>query len=497
MISPTMRSRIAAALLAAPLILATLAPVAIAQTAAPAPAAATTAPAPAAAAPAATPAAAPAPAAPATPAPAKPPAYNSGDTAWMLTSTALVLMMTIPGLALFYAGMVRKKNILATLMQSFAITCLISIVWTVIGYSEAFTGGTGATAQYIGDMSRFMLHGMESLVSMGDDAAFTMAPGPSQVVETIPESVFMMFQMTFAIITPALIAGAFADRMKFSAMCVFMVLWSILVYSPIAHWVWAPTGWLATKGTLDFAGGTVVHINAGIAGLMACLVMGKREGYGTENMSPHNLTYAVIGASLLWVGWFGFNAGSANAANGRAGMAFAVTHIATAAAALGWMFAEWISHGKPSVLGIISGAVAGLVAITPASGFVLPGGAIVIGVAAGVICFLAATKLKSFLGYDDSLDTFGVHGIGGIVGALLTGWFSYGPLSATTALPGGSPGSLAQVWIQAQAVGVTLIYSGVVSLILLLAINATIGLRVTKEEEIEGLDISLHGETIG
>ena len=497
MISPTMRSRIAAALLAAPLILATLAPVAIAQTAAPAPAAATTAPAPAAAAPAATPAAAPAPAAPATPAPAKPPAYNSGDTAWMLTSTALVLMMTIPGLALFYAGMVRKKNILATLMQSFAITCLISIVWTVIGYSEAFTGGTGATAQYIGDMSRFMLHGMESLVSMGDDAAFTMAPGPSQVVETIPESVFMMFQMTFAIITPALIAGAFADRMKFSAMCVFMVLWSILVYSPIAHWVWAPTGWLATKGTLDFAGGTVVHINAGIAGLMACVVMGKRQGYGTENMSPYNLTYAVIGASLLWVGWFGFNAGSANAANGRAGMAFAVTHIATAAAALGWMFAEWISHGKPSVLGIISGAVAGLVAITPASGFVLPGGAIVIGVAAGVICFLAATKLKSFLGYDDSLDTFGVHGIGGIVGALLTGWFSYGPLSATTATPGGSPGSLAQVWIQAQAVGVTLIYSGVVSLILLLAINATIGLRVTKEEEIEGLDISLHGETIG
>jgi len=488
MIFTPLRSRIAAAMLAAPLLLATLSPVALAQTA-PAPAATT--------APAVTPPPAAATATPATPAPAKPPAYNSGDTAWMLTSTALVLMMTIPGLALFYAGMVRKKNILATLMQSFAITCLISIVWTVIGYSEAFTGGTGATAQYIGDMSRFMLHGMESLVSMGDDAAFTMAPGPSQVVETIPESVFMMFQMTFAIITPALIAGAFADRMKFSAMCVFMVLWSILVYSPIAHWVWAPTGWLAAKGTLDFAGGTVVHINAGIAGLMACVVMGKRQGYGTENMSPYNLTYAVIGASLLWVGWFGFNAGSANAANGRAGMAFAVTHIATAAAALGWMFAEWISHGKPSVLGIISGAVAGLVAITPASGFVLPGGAIVIGVAAGVICFLAATKLKSFLGYDDSLDTFGVHGIGGIVGALLTGWFSYGPLSATTATPGGSPGSLAQVWIQAQAVGVTLIYSGVVSLILLLAINATIGLRVTKEEEIEGLDISLHGETIG
>jgi Amt family ammonium transporter len=449
-------------------------------------------PAPAAAAPAATPAAA-----PAAPAPAKPPAYNSGDTAWMLTSTALVLMMTIPGLALFYAGMVRKKNILATVMQSFAITCLISLVWTVIGYSEAFTGGTGALAPYIGDMSRVMLHGMEALISNGDDAAFTLAPGPSQVVQTIPESVYMMFQMTFAIITPALIAGAFADRMKFSAMCIFMVLWSILVYSPIAHWVWAPTGWLAGRGTLDFAGGTVVHINAGIAGLMACLVMGKRVGYGHDNMSPYNLTYAVIGASLLWVGWFGFNAGSANAANGRAGMAFAVTHIATAAAALAWMFAEWAMHGKPSVLGIISGAVAGLVAITPASGFVLPGGAIAIGIAAGVICFFAATTLKKAIGYDDSLDTFGVHGIGGIVGALLTGWFSYGPLSATTATPGGSPGSIAQVIIQAEAVGVTLIYSGVVSLILLVLINVTIGLRVTTEQEIEGLDTSLHGESLG
>jgi Amt family ammonium transporter len=276
-----------------------------------------------------------------------------------------------------------------------------------------------------------------------------------------------------------------------------MVLWSILVYSPIAHWVWAPTGWLANRGTLDFAGGTVVHINAGIAGLMACLVMGKRVGYGHDNMSPYNLTYAVIGASLLWVGWFGFNAGSANAANGRAGMAFAVTHIATAAAALAWMFAEWITHGKPSVLGIISGAVAGLVAITPASGFVLPGGAIAIGIAAGVICFFAATSLKKLIGYDDSLDTFGVHGIGGIVGALLTGWFSYGPLSATAASPGGSPGGIGQVIIQAEAVGVTLVYSGVVSLILLVLINVTIGLRVTTEQEIEGLDTSLHGESMG
>jgi ammonium transporter, Amt family len=477
---------------------------AVAQTPAPgttppaaaAPAAAPPAATPPAAAPATPPAAAPAAATPA--AAPKPPACNSGDTAWMLTSTALVLMMTIPGLALFYAGMVRKKNILATLMQSFAITCLVSLVWTIIGYSEAFTGGTGSTAPYIGDMSRLMLHGIESFISNGDDAAMVLAPGtPGAVTETIPESVFMMFQMTFAIITPALIAGAFADRMKFSAMCVFMVLWSILVYSPIAHWVWAPTGWLSQRGTLDFAGGTVVHINAGIAGLMACLVMGKRHGYGTENMSPYNLTYAVIGASLLWVGWFGFNAGSANAANGRAGMAFAVTHIATASAALGWMFAEWITHGKPSVLGIISGAVAGLVAITPASGFVLPGGAIAIGVAAGVICFFAATTMKKAIGYDDSLDTFGVHGIGGIVGALLTGWFSYGPLSATAASPGGSPGGISQVIIQAEAVAVTLIYSGLVSLILLVLINVTIGLRVTPEEEVEGLDITQHGEAMG
>jgi Amt family ammonium transporter len=492
---PNLRKPLSVLAVALPLLFAVAAVAQPAPAPTPAPATTTAAPAPAATPPAAAPAAAPAPAPAAAP---KPPAYNSGDTAWMLTSTALVLMMTIPGLALFYAGMVRKKNILATLMQSFAITCLVSLVWTIIGYSEAFTAGTGATAPYIGDLSRFMLNGMEHFISMGDDAAMVLAPGtPGAITETIPESVFMMFQMTFAIITPALIAGAFADRMKFSAMCIFMVLWSMLVYSPIAHWVWSPTGWLNAKGTLDFAGGTVVHINAGIAGLMACLVMGKRIGYGTENMSPYNLTYAVIGASLLWVGWFGFNAGSANAANGRAGMAFAVTHIATASAALGWMFVEWITHGKPSVLGIISGAVAGLVAITPASGFVLPGGAICIGIAAGVICFFAATRLKALLGYDDSLDTFGVHGIGGIIGALLTGWFSYGPLSATAASPNGSPGGLGQVWIQAQAVAVTLIYSGVVSLALLLLINATIGLRVSAEEEVEGLDITQHGEAMG
>ena len=424
-----------------------------------------------------------------------PPKFDSGDTSWMLTSTALVLMMTIPGLALFYAGMVRKKNILATLMQAFAITCLVTIVWTVIGYSLAFTGGTGASAPYIGDMSRFMLHGMET----NFNSAFVLAPnaGSAAVTETIPESVFMMFQMTFAIITPALIAGAFADRMKFSAMCIFMVGWSIISYSPIAHWVWAPTGWLGAgvfglPGAADFAGGTVVHINAGIAGLVACLLLGKRVGYGTENMPPYNLSLALIGASLLWVGWFGFNAGSAVASNGRAGMAMAVTQIATAAAALGWLFAEWLTHGKPTVLGIISGAVAGLVAITPASGFVLPGASIIIGVAAGVGCFLAATKMKAFFGYDDSLDTFGVHGIGGIIGALLTGVFAYGPLSG-----GANVGGLKQFEAQVLAVCVTLVWSGFVSFALLKLIDLVIGIRVTEEEERMGLDEALHGETLG
>ena len=427
------------------------------------------------------------------PAPVKAPAYDHGDTAWMLTSTALVLMMTIPGLALFYAGMVRKKNILATVMQSFAICCLVTIVWTVIGYSFAFTNGTGSSAPYIGDFSRFMLHGLESSFTKQDDTGFVLGngfPGVTPAPFTVPESVYMMFQMTFAIITPALIAGAFADRMKFSAMCIFMVGWSIFSYSLIAHWVWAPTGWLATAGTLDYAGGTVVHINAGIAGLMCCLVMGKRVGYGHDNMSPYNLTYAVIGASLLWVGWFGFNAGSAVGATGRAGMAMAVTQIATAAAALAWMFAEWAAKGKPSVLGIISGAVAGLVAITPASGYVLPGGALIIGIAAGVICFAAATYLKHMLGYDDSLDTFGVHGIGGIVGALLTGVYA----SATI---GGTDGSLAQFIIQCKAVAVTLVWSSIVSLVLLFAIKFTIGLKVTPEQEMEGLDTVLHGESLG
>jgi ammonium transporter, Amt family len=431
---------------------------------------------------------------------AGPPKIDSGDTAWMLSSTALVLLMTIPGLALFYGGMVRKKNILATLMQSFAITCIVTIVWTVAGYSLAFTPGTGSAASYVGDLSRFMLNGIAGHITKGNDTqAFVLASGIKDVADmstTVPETVYMMFQMTFAIITPALIVGAIADRMKFSALCIFMTLWSLLIYAPVAHWMWAPSGWGALNGQLDFAGGTVVHINAGIAGLVAALVLGKRVGYGTDNMAPYNLAYTVIGASLLWVGWFGFNAGSAVAANGRAGMAMAVTQIATAAAALGWMFAEWVLKGKPSVLGCISGAVAGLVAITPASGFVLPGASIIIGVAAGVICFWTATSLKHMLGYDDSLDVFGVHCIGGITGALLTGVFAFGPLSATDASPDGTSGSLTQLWIQCQGVAATLIYSGVGTLVLLYITKALVGLRVNEEEEREGLDLVLHGEQV-
>ncbi|HTW28163.1 MAG TPA: ammonium transporter [Acetobacteraceae bacterium] len=408
-----------------------------------------------------------------------PPKLDTGDTAWMLTSTALVLMMTVPGLALFYAGMVRKKNVLATIMQSFAVTCLVTVTWWFAGYSLAFTPGT----PYIGDLSRFLLMGMGATY---DKPGFVLAP-------TIPESVYMMFQMTFAIITPALIAGSFADRMKFSAMCLFMVLWSLLIYSPVAHWVWSSTGWEAGLGIEDYAGGTVVHINAGIAGLMCALVLGKRVGFGHDNMAPYNVAYAVIGASLLWVGWFGFNAGSAVSSGARAGMAMTVTQIATASAALGWMFAEWGTKGKPSVLGIASGAVAGLVAITPASGFVLPGPAVIIGIAAGVLCFFASTSLKHAMGYDDSLDTFGVHCIGGIIGALLTGVFAYSSFVSAPQLPG----SLAQLKVQAMGVIVTLVYSGLGSLILLKIVDAIVGLRVTSDEEVEGLDLVLHGEQLG
>jgi Amt family ammonium transporter len=409
----------------------------------------------------------------------------------MLTSTALVLLMTIPGLALFYAGMVRKKNILATMMQSFIICCLITVVWMVLGYSLAFTNGNA----YIGDFSRVLLRGIE--LKWGDP--FTLGEGTSNpTANTIPETVFMMFQMTFAIITPALISGAFADRMKFSAMCVFMVLWSLLVYSPIAHWVWGALGWVNALGAADFAGGTVVHINAGVAGLVCALVLGKRLGYGHDNMAPYNLSLAVIGASLLWVGWFGFNAGSAVGANGRAGMAMAATQIATAAAALGWTFAEWMAKGKPSVLGAISGAVAGLVAITPASGFVLPGPALIIGLVAGVVCFWTATSMKHMLGYDDSLDAFGVHGIGGIIGALLTGVFAYGPLSATAdAKDGVYIGGMELFGHQVVAVAVTVVYSAVMTFIILKVVDAIIGLRVTPEDEREGLDVVLHGEQMG
>jgi Amt family ammonium transporter len=401
---------------------------------------------------------------------------NSGDTAWMLTSTALVLMMTIPGLALFYAGMVRKKNVLATLMQSFAITCLVSILWWIVGYSLAFTPGS---TPYLGGFSRLFLNGM-----LYNHDAMTLTV--SHLALTIPETVYAMFQATFAIITPALICGSFAERMKFSAMLWFMGIWLLVVYCPIAHWVWEPSGWLAVKGVLDFAGGTVVHINAGIAGLATALILGKRQGLGKEAMAPHNLTLTVIGASLLWVGWFGFNAGSAVASDGRAGMAFAATHIATAAAALAWMFTEWIVKGKPSVLGIASGAVAGLVAITPASGYVGPDSAVIIGVAAGVFCFVSSTSVKKAFGYDDSLDAFGVHCIGGIVGALLTGAL------VSKQISGSDSTVLTQMW----GVGSTLIYGFVMSMIILKLIDMTIGLRVTADEEREGLDISQHGESI-
>jgi len=347
----------------------------------------------------------------------------------------------------------------------------------VVGYSLAFTPGNS----FIGGLSRVFLTGMNYIKG---DKATTLTV--SHLATTIPESVYMTYQMTFAIITPALICGAFADRMKFSAMLIFMSLWTIIVYSPIAHMVWEPTGWLATAGILDFAGGTVVHINAGIAGLVCALVLGKRVGYGKEAMAPHNLVLTLVGAAMLWVGWFGFNAGSAVAADGRAGFAMMATQVATATAALAWMFAEWLTKGKPSVLGIASGAVAGLVAITPASGYVGVLGSLVIGVAAGVVCFWAATWLKTKLGYDDSLDCFGVHGIGGIIGALLTGVFAVKDI-------GGADGS---VILQAKGVLTTLVYSGVLSYVLLKIIDMVIGIRVSEEEEREGLDITLHGEHV-
>jgi len=408
---------------------------------------------------------------------------NSGDTAWMLTSSVLVLMMTIPGLALFYGGMVRKKNILATLAQSFGATCVITVLWMVIGYSIAFTDG-GSHTWFLGGFKYFLLAPLNNDINV----ASTLAP-------TIPETVYMFFQMTFAIITPALIAGALADRMKYSAFLLFMGAWLLLVYCPIAHWVWGG-GWLGTAGALDFAGGTVVHLNAGTAGLVAALMLGKRKGLGTENFAPHNLAYSVIGASLLWVGWFGFNAGSAvESHDGQAGMAAAATQIATAAAALSWMFAEWIISKKPSVLGMVSGAVAGLVAITPASGYVNPLGALIIGLGVGVVCYVAAVHVKKIFGYDDSLDCWGVHGIGGAFGAIMTGVLASNHINSSAKgwLLDHNPH---QMVLQLEDVGAVFGYCLVVTFIILAVLKYTIGIRVSEEVEEEGLDINLHGEVV-
>ena len=408
-------------------------------------------------------------------------ALDSGDTAWLLTSTALVLFMTIPGLALFYGGLVRTKNVLSLLMQCFSLTGLITIIWIVIGYSIAFdtTGMSMKVANahsFFGGLSKVFLKGVNADSLSG----------------TIPETVFICFQMTFAIITPALIAGAFAERMKFSAMLWFMGIWSIIVYAPICHMAWSGDGsyFGDILGALDFAGGTVVHVNAGVAALVAALMIGKRHGYPETPMPPHNLTLTVIGASMLWVGWFGFNAGSALAADGAAGMAMLVTQISTGTAAVAWMLIEWIKYKKPSVLGIVTGAVAGLVAITPASGSVGPGGALVIGLASGVICFWGATSLKHKLGYDDSLDAFGVHGIGGIVGCLLTGIF------AAEALGGmGMDKSIgSQLFSQLASLIVTILWSGIGSFIILKVVDRIVGLRVKYNDEQEGLDLALHNE---
>jgi ammonium transporter, Amt family len=434
-----------------------------------------------------------APAATATPpacdATAKPPVLenctvNSGDTAWMLTSVALVLMMTIPGLGLFYGGLVRKKNVGDTVMTSFAVTCLITVLWVICTYSLAFRGGS----PYIGGLDRAFLQGILSDISKG-------IGNPNPLAATIPETVYICFQLTFAIITPALIAGAFAERMKFSAMLWFIGLWAILVYSPIAHWVWGPDGFLSSGNSdavikvLDFAGGTVVHINCGVAGLMAAIMLGKRK----DTAPPHNMVLTFIGASLLWVGWFGFNAGSAVTAGMQAGMAMAVTQFATATAGFTWMLVEWAMRGKPTVVGICSGAVAGLVAITPASGFVGPVGALVIGAAAGVVCYWGVTTLKGMFGYDDALDCFGVHGVGGIVGALLTGVFAVEQYGGTAGL---LEGNASQLINQIEGIAIVLVYDAVVSLIILKVIDMVIGLRVSADVEREGLDLALHGEAV-
>ena len=407
---------------------------------------------------------------------------DAADTAWMIGATGLVLMMTIPGLALFYAGMVRKKNVLATMAQTLAATFLVSILWAFAGYSLAFTG-EGA---FIGSLDRIFLNGVTL------DAI-------SPLAKTIPESLFMIYQMTFAVITVALVAGSVADRMRFSAFLLFCAFWLLLVYVPIAHWVWGG-GFLGSYGTIDFAGGLVVHLNCGIAGLVAAYVLGARRGYGSENLAPHDLALAVIGVGLLWVGWFGFNGGSALGANSRAAMAIVSTHLAASAGAFTWMVLEWWTRGKPSVLGMISGAVAGLGTITPASGFVLPMQAVLIGVIAGAFCFWACTWLKLKIGYDDSLDVFGVHGVGGLTGTLLAGVLAVGALSATPEMPGGIHGLLEgnpqQLLAQAYGVVVTIVWSGAVTFVILKVIGALVPLRVKQEDEVMGLDVSLHGEAL-
>jgi len=412
---------------------------------------------------------------------------DTGSTSWMLTSSLLVLMMTLPGLALFYGGMVHKESVLATLMQAFVATTIVSVLWCVYGYSLIFTEHNG----FVGGLSKLMLSGI---------GINTLTPAPMASVG-IPETVYVMFQMTFAIITCALIFGSVANRIKFSSAIVFIITWFTLVYIPVAHWVWGPKGMLGGLGidnykglfgfgsTLDFAGGTVVHINAGIAGLMAAIILGKRKGFGSDEMAPpYNIVLSVIGASLLWVGWFGFNAGSAVAANGSAGMAMLVTHVATATASIAWMAAEWVTRGKPSVIGIISGAVAGLVAITPASGFVDFGGALVIGGVAGTLCFFACS-LKFKFGFDDSLDVFGVHCIGGIIGALLTGFLAVKDI-------GGTEGSYPQFLAQCGAVAITIIWCGIMSWVILMIIDVIMGLRVDEETEHAGLDLAIHGEKL-
>ena len=418
---------------------------------------------------------APAAAAPAAPAPAEP-TVDTGDTAWMLTSAALVLFMTIPGLFLFYGGLVRSKNVLGMFMQNFILVGLITLQWIVIGYSLAFANGT----PFLGGLQWVGLSGVGA-VPNADYAA------------TIPHQTFMFYQLMFAIITPALMTGAFAERMKFSTFVVFSLLWATLIYDPLAHWVWGVGGFLRNMGALDFAGGTVVHISAGISALVAVLIMGKRVGFGKTSMAPHNLPFAVIGAAMLWVGWFGFNAGSALGANGLASSAFMATHTAASMAALGWMLAEWIKNGKPTMLGAASGAVAGLVAITPASGFVTPLAAVVIGLAAGVICY-SACMLKASFGYDDSLDVVGVHGVGGILGAILTGVFASKAINpaGNDGLLYGNPGL---VVTQLVAVGVTILFAVVGTSVILLVLKAVMGLRVTEQEERQGLDLSQHSES--